>query len=92
MDFGHHQAVANHPQAAELLEWAEAEGATVKQLREEKRRRHQTKTARAARSGRSFIRDHSHRQDHARDATRRQARRSRLFTFGMRIVGSPASV
>jgi site-specific DNA-methyltransferase (adenine-specific) len=39
LDFGHHQAVANHPQAAELIEWAEAECATVKQLREEKQRR-----------------------------------------------------
>jgi N6-adenosine-specific RNA methylase IME4 len=34
LDFGHHQAVANHPQAADLLAWAENEGATVKQLRE----------------------------------------------------------
>jgi N6-adenosine-specific RNA methylase IME4 len=34
LDFGHHQAVANHPQADELLEWAAVEGATVKQLRE----------------------------------------------------------
>jgi 16S rRNA G966 N2-methylase RsmD len=35
----HHQEVANHPLAAELLEWAEETGATVKQLREEKQRR-----------------------------------------------------
>ena len=35
----HHQAVANHKQAAELLAWAEANGSTVKQLREEKQRR-----------------------------------------------------
>ena len=34
LDFSHHQAVANHPQAGELLEWAADEGATVKQLRE----------------------------------------------------------
>lgn len=35
----HHKEVANHKQAAELLEWAAATGATVKQLREEKQRR-----------------------------------------------------
>jgi N6-adenosine-specific RNA methylase IME4 len=34
LTFNHHQLVANHPQAADLLAWAEAEGATVKQLRE----------------------------------------------------------
>lgn len=34
LDFGHHQTVANHPQAVELLEWAAESGATVKQLRE----------------------------------------------------------
>jgi site-specific DNA-methyltransferase (adenine-specific) len=39
LDFSHHRAVANHEQAAELLAWAEAHGATVKQLREEKQRR-----------------------------------------------------
>lgn len=39
LEFGHHQAVANHDQAGELLAWAEASGATVKQLREEKQRR-----------------------------------------------------
>ena len=39
MDFSHHQAVANHDQATELLAWAEANGSTVKQLREEKQRR-----------------------------------------------------
>jgi site-specific DNA-methyltransferase (adenine-specific) len=39
LTWNHHQAVANHPQAAELLEWAEAEGASVKQLRDEKQRR-----------------------------------------------------
>ena len=35
----HHKEVANHPQAADLLAWAEEQGATVKQLREEKQRR-----------------------------------------------------
>jgi site-specific DNA-methyltransferase (adenine-specific) len=35
----HHKEVANHEQAADLLAWAGAEGATVKQLREEKQRR-----------------------------------------------------
>lgn len=39
LSFNHHLTVANHPQAAELLEWAEATNATVKQLREEKKRR-----------------------------------------------------
>jgi N6-adenosine-specific RNA methylase IME4 len=34
LDWSHHYVVANHDQAAELLAWAEAEGATVKQLRE----------------------------------------------------------
>lgn len=34
LTFGHHDAVAGRDDAAELLEWAEAEGATVKQLRE----------------------------------------------------------
>jgi N6-adenosine-specific RNA methylase IME4 len=34
LDWTHHMVVANHDQAAELLAWAEAEGATVKQLRE----------------------------------------------------------
>ena len=35
----HHHVVANHDQADELLVWAEENGATVKQLREEKQRR-----------------------------------------------------
>jgi 16S rRNA G966 N2-methylase RsmD len=35
----HHKEVANHEHAADLLAWAEAERATVKQLREEKQRR-----------------------------------------------------
>jgi len=39
LEFAHHQAVANHPLAVDLLAWAESEGATVKQLREEKHRR-----------------------------------------------------
>lgn len=39
LDWTHHLAVANHPQAKELLEWAADTGATVKQLREEKQRR-----------------------------------------------------
>ena len=39
LDWTHHLAVANHPQASQLLEWAAATGATVKQLREEKQRR-----------------------------------------------------
>jgi 16S rRNA G966 N2-methylase RsmD len=39
LDFSHHKAVANHDQAADLLEWAEETRATVKQLREEKQRR-----------------------------------------------------
>lgn len=39
LEFHHHRAVANHPQAGELLEWAAETGATVKQLREEKQRR-----------------------------------------------------
>jgi N6-adenosine-specific RNA methylase IME4 len=34
LDFAHHQAVANNPQADYLLAWAEDEGATVKQLRQ----------------------------------------------------------
>lgn len=39
LSWKHHQEIANHPQAAELLEWAAESGATVKQLREEKQRR-----------------------------------------------------
>ena len=39
LDWAHHQEVANHDQAADLLAWAEETGATVKQLREEKQRR-----------------------------------------------------
>jgi len=39
LTFGHHALVANHDQATELLEWAESNGSTVKQLREEKQRR-----------------------------------------------------
>jgi site-specific DNA-methyltransferase (adenine-specific) len=39
LTFAHHQVVANHKQAGELLEWAAESGATVKQLREEKQRR-----------------------------------------------------
>lgn len=39
LDWTHHLAVANHPQASELLEWAAETRATVKQLREEKQRR-----------------------------------------------------
>jgi 16S rRNA G966 N2-methylase RsmD len=35
----HHQEVANHDQASDLLAWAVETGATVKQLREEKQRR-----------------------------------------------------
>ena len=35
----HHKEVANHEQAADLLAWAETNGSTVKQLREEKQRR-----------------------------------------------------
>jgi N6-adenosine-specific RNA methylase IME4 len=34
LDWTHHYVVANHEQAAELLEWAAEAGATVKQLRE----------------------------------------------------------
>ena len=34
LSWSHHQAVANHPQAGELLEWAAEAEATVKQLRE----------------------------------------------------------
>lgn len=39
LTFEHHRIVANHPQAVELLAWAEDTDATVKQLREEKKRR-----------------------------------------------------
>jgi site-specific DNA-methyltransferase (adenine-specific)/site-specific DNA-methyltransferase (cytosine-N4-specific) len=39
LTFSHHESVAGRDDAAELLEWAEAEGASVKQLREEKQRR-----------------------------------------------------
>lgn len=39
LEWNHHRAVANHPQAGELLGWAAETGATVKQLREEKQRR-----------------------------------------------------
>ena len=39
LTYGHHESVAGHPQAGELLEWAAESGATVKQLREEKQRR-----------------------------------------------------
>ena len=39
LEFAHHKEVANHDQATELLAWAEANGSTVKQLREEKQRR-----------------------------------------------------
>jgi hypothetical protein len=34
LEWTHHRVVAGRDDAAELLEWAEAEGATVKQLRE----------------------------------------------------------
>lgn len=34
LEWSHHRVVAGRDDAAELLEWAEAEGATVKQLRE----------------------------------------------------------
>jgi N6-adenosine-specific RNA methylase IME4 len=34
LDWSHHYVVANHKQASELLDWAQSEGATVKQLRE----------------------------------------------------------
>lgn len=34
LTYGHHESVAGHPQAGELLEWAAESGATVKQLRE----------------------------------------------------------
>jgi len=39
LEWSHHRVAAGHPQAGELLEWAEANSATVKQLREEKQRR-----------------------------------------------------
>lgn len=39
LEFAHHQAVANHPDATFLLDWAESNGASVKELREEKQRR-----------------------------------------------------
>lgn len=39
LSWSHHQAVANHKQAADLLAWASETGATVKRLREEKQRR-----------------------------------------------------
>jgi 16S rRNA G966 N2-methylase RsmD len=39
LTWNHHQAVANHQLAGELLAWASEIGATVKQLREEKQRR-----------------------------------------------------
>ena len=39
LDFSHHQAVANHDQATELLAWAATNGSTAKELREEKQRR-----------------------------------------------------
>ena len=38
LDWSHHRVVANHPQAANLLQWAAKTEATVKQLREEKHR------------------------------------------------------
>ena len=34
LDFSHHKAVANHPQAGHLLDWAARARATVKQLRD----------------------------------------------------------
>jgi hypothetical protein len=39
LSWTHHQLVANHTKAAELLEWAAHTGATLKQLRKEKQRR-----------------------------------------------------
>jgi hypothetical protein len=39
LGFHHHKEVANHPEATELLEWAEEKKATVKELREEKKAR-----------------------------------------------------
>lgn len=39
LSWGHHQVVANSPEAADLLMWAKQSGATIKQLREEKQRR-----------------------------------------------------
>jgi len=39
LSWKHHQEVANNSQAANLLQWAAAIGATVKQLRDEKQRR-----------------------------------------------------
>jgi len=35
----HHHVIANHPQAVDLIQWAEARKATVRQLKDEKQRR-----------------------------------------------------
>lgn len=48
LTFKHHEVVAGRDDAAELLAWAEAEGATVKQLRAEKQRRSIPEAAKAA--------------------------------------------
>lgn len=42
LSFGHHQSVAGHPEAAELLEWASENGASVKQLRDRKKELNRT--------------------------------------------------
>jgi len=51
LTWNHYQTVANHPQAAEMLEWAVASGATVKQLRAEKQRRAVSESQSAAEAG-----------------------------------------
>jgi len=48
LSWTHHRVVAKDPAASELLEWAVAECATVKQLREEKQRRTVAAAPRAA--------------------------------------------
>lgn len=48
LTFNHHQVVANHPDAPALLGWAAENGATVKELREEKRRREKASHPKAA--------------------------------------------
>ena len=47
LSWKHHQAVANHGQAGELLEWAKSGNKTVKQLIEEKKRRNVAASPRA---------------------------------------------
>lgn len=75
LEFGHHKEVAGRDDAADLLEWAEAEGATVKQLRERVREIKAADAPQAADLLASPIRD------------RAPARRLKTREFPAKILG-----